>query len=129
MLSSQLALKPVSTAPLSCKICDSSAELYGVVDFHKSCNPALRTPVSGVPIYYRRCADCKFLFTDAFDDWSTEQFKTYLYNDEYKLVDPDYQITRPRANRPLCAPTYCKKSTGTAGNPTLPGLCKKLKSV
>jgi hypothetical protein len=93
-------LKPLSTAPCPCKICGGPAAPYGVVDFHKSCEEArgVRLSLSGVPIYYRRCADCKFLFTDAFDDWSTEQFKTYLYNDEYKLVDPDYQIARPRAN-------------------------------
>ncbi|HEY3678832.1 MAG TPA: class I SAM-dependent methyltransferase, partial [Bradyrhizobium sp.] len=75
MPSSQLALKPVSTASLSCKICGGEASLYGVVDFHKSCNPALRTPVAGVPVYYRRCATCGFLFTDAFDDWDHNAFK------------------------------------------------------
>src|ERR1700742_1362529 len=98
MPSSQLALKPVSTMPLSCKICDSGAELYGVVDFHKSCNPALRTPVAGVPVYYRRCAACGFLFTDAFDDWSHEQFKTHIYNDGYIAFDPEYLTQRPTAN-------------------------------
>ncbi len=51
-----------------------------------------------VPIYYRRCAKCGFLFTDAFDDWSGEQFKQHIYNDAYQAVDPDYQSARPRAN-------------------------------
>jgi hypothetical protein len=74
-------LKPASTAVCPCKICGGPAALYGVVDFHKSCNEmrGVRFSLSGVPIYYRRCADCKFLFTDAFDDWNDEQFKTYIY--------------------------------------------------
>jgi hypothetical protein len=98
-------LKPLSIAACPCKICGGPAALYGVVDFHKSCEEArgVRFSLSGVPIYYRRCANCKFLFTDAFDDWNTEQFKTYIYNDEYKLVDPDYQTARPRANAGVVA--------------------------
>ena len=94
------SLKPVSRAACPCKICGGPAALYGGVDFHKSCEEArgVRFALSGVPIYYRRCANCKFLFTDAFDDWSFEQFKVHIYNDEYKIVDPDYQTVRPRAN-------------------------------
>jgi SAM-dependent methyltransferase len=98
MQSSQLALKPVSTAPLSCKICGGEASLYGVVDFPKSCNPALRTPVAGVAVYYRRCATSGFLFTDAFDDWDHDAFNTHIYNDNYITFDPDYLTTRPSGN-------------------------------
>ena len=98
-------LKPVSTQACPCKICGSAAPLYGVVDFHKSCEEAssARIALSGVPIYYRRCASCAFLFTDAFDDWSIEQFKTHIYNDEYKLFDHEYQNDRPRANADVVA--------------------------
>jgi SAM-dependent methyltransferase len=49
-----------------------------------------------VPIYYRRCDRCHLLFTDAFDDWTVEQFKTHVYNEEYELVDPEYSGARPR---------------------------------
>jgi SAM-dependent methyltransferase len=99
------SLKPVTANPLSCKICGGPAALYGVVDFHKSCEElsGLRLPLSGVPIYYRRCATCKFLFTDAFDEWSIEQFRAYVYNDDYKIFDPDYQTVRPRANGDIVA--------------------------
>lgn len=85
-------LRPVTTAATPCKICGGSAALYGVVDFHKSCEEAngVRFALSGVPIYYRRCADCEFLFTDAFDDWTTEEFKLHIYNEEYQKVDPAY---------------------------------------
>jgi len=98
-------LKPVTLSSLPCKICGGQAELYGVVDFHKSCEElrGVRFALSGVPIYYYRCSNCKFVFTEAFDDWSTEQFKANIYNEQYKLVDPDYQTTRPRTNAEFVA--------------------------
>jgi hypothetical protein len=89
------ALEPVSAAPAPCKICGGDARLYGVIDFHKG-HDKLR--VSGIPIYYRRCAACDFLFTDVFDRWSDEQFRTHIYNDEYEELDLDYNGTRPHAN-------------------------------
>jgi SAM-dependent methyltransferase len=93
-------LKPVSMASVPCKICGGAAALYGVVDFNKACEEVrgTRLPLCGIPIYYRRCANCSFLFTDAFDDWSVEQFKEHIYNDGYQAVDPDYQTARPHAN-------------------------------
>jgi hypothetical protein len=99
------SLKPVSAAPIPCKICGGAAALYGVVDFHKSCAEAQgrRLPLSGVPIYYRRCATCEFVFTDAFDGWSDEQFKAHIYNDDYLAVDPDYESSRPRSNADVVA--------------------------
>lgn len=93
-------LKPVAAEPRACKICGGQAPLFGVVDFHKSCEEArgIRFSLSGIPIYYRRCNECQFLFTEAFDHWSVEQFKEYIYNDEYKRVDPDYETNRPQDN-------------------------------
>jgi SAM-dependent methyltransferase len=99
------SLKPFSAAPLPCKICGGVAELYGVVDFHKSCAEAqgIRLRLSGVPIYYRRCATCDFLFTEAFDNWSHDQFKAHIYNESYQTVDPDYQTKRPSENARVVA--------------------------
>jgi hypothetical protein len=99
------SLRPLSTAPMPCKICGAAAALYGVVDFHKSCAEpnGVRLPLSGVPIYYRRCATCDFVFTEAFDDWDHQQFKAHIYNDGYQTVDPDYQSARPRANAEVVA--------------------------
>ena len=59
-----------------CKICSGPSPLFGVIDFHKSCIEAQgkRLPLSGRPIYYRRCTACGFAFTDEFDDWSAEAF-------------------------------------------------------
>jgi hypothetical protein len=99
------SLRPLSTALMPCKICGAAAALYGVVDFHKSCAEpnGVRLPFSGVPIYYRRCATCDFVFTEAFDDWDHNQFKAHIYNDGYQTVDPDYQGARPRANAEVVA--------------------------
>src|SRR5262245_61459490 len=98
-----LGLRPVSAGPLSCKICDGVAELYGVVDINRPCEipGGCRPPLSGIPVYYRRCAACGFLFTDTFDDWSEDQFKTHIYNDGYLAFDPDYVTKRPNANAAL----------------------------
>jgi 2-polyprenyl-6-hydroxyphenyl methylase/3-demethylubiquinone-9 3-methyltransferase len=94
------AMRPVSTAPQPCKICGGDTALDGVVDFNKSCHEqqGLRLPVTGVPVYYRRCAACGFLFTDALDDWSIEDFRAHIYNDDYHVVDPDYLGQRPCSN-------------------------------
>ena len=109
------SLRPVSPAPVPCKICGGAAALYGVVDFNKSCEElrGKRLALSGVPIYYRRCANCKFLFTDAFDDWSTEQFKEHIYNDGYQEVDPDYQMVRPQSNADTVARLWDSLKTQT----------------
>ncbi|EJN14178.1 hypothetical protein PMI42_02261 [Bradyrhizobium sp. YR681] len=96
-------LKDVSTTPLPCKICGGEAALFGVVDFAKHCSEARvrRLPLSGMPVYYRRCLSCEFLFTDAFDDWSEATFKAEIYNDGYIEVDPDYRQVRPTGNARL----------------------------
>ena len=63
-------MRPPSTASHACKICGGTTALYGVVDLNKSCEEhrGFRLPLAGIPVYYRRCAGCGFLFTDAFDD-------------------------------------------------------------
>jgi len=95
-----MILKPASDAPTRCKICAEPAPLYGVLDFQRCCEipGGKRLPLSGVPVYYRRCAACGFVFTDAFDGWSEAEFKTYIYNEGYLAVDPDYTEKRPRGN-------------------------------
>lgn len=46
--------------------------------------------ISGIPVVYYRCQNCKFVFTDFFDNWSKADFSRFIYNDDYGLVDPDY---------------------------------------
>jgi 2-polyprenyl-6-hydroxyphenyl methylase/3-demethylubiquinone-9 3-methyltransferase len=74
--------------------------LCGVVDLSKNCQIVRRQvlPCSGIPIYYYRCPDCKFIFTTAFDRFTHADFARVIYNDEYVLVDPDYVSARPNAN-------------------------------
>lgn len=83
-----------------CKCCGGGASLYGVVDFHKSCEEARGKFLSlaGIPVYYYRCQKCEFIFTTAFDHFSIEDFRRDIYNESYVLVDPDYLEVRPHAN-------------------------------
>ena len=97
---SQEMISPICSVPGICKICGASAPLFGVVDFNKICdkeNP-LRLPLSGIPIYYRRCVACGFIFSDMFDSWSHQDFTDNIYNAEYIKFDPDYANFRPRTN-------------------------------
>jgi hypothetical protein len=95
-----LSLKPATTDATPCKICQQPAPLFGVVDFNRNCliPNGVKLPLTGTPVYFRRCGACGFLFTDAFDDWSQDDFKANIYNDEYIQVDPGYVLTRPRDN-------------------------------
>jgi 2-polyprenyl-6-hydroxyphenyl methylase/3-demethylubiquinone-9 3-methyltransferase len=114
MLSTDLGLRPPSKAPIACKICQGASTLFGVVDMHRPCeiDGAVRPPLSGVPVYYRRCAHCGFLFTDAFDDWSHDQFTTHIYNDGYKVFDPEYLSKRPTNNAKAVASLFASFKTG-----------------
>src|SRR5271156_1669029 len=93
-------VQPICAKQALCKCCGALACLYGVVDFEKHCEVARGKGFdpSGVPIYYYRCPACRFLFTTAFDHFTTADFQSMIYNTEYKLVDPDYEEIRPRAN-------------------------------
>jgi SAM-dependent methyltransferase len=83
-----------------CKICTQPSPLIGVVDFSKNCEErrGMRLPLVGVPIYYRRCRQCGFLFTEAFDAWSAADFAQHIYNADYSVVDPDYLGARAAGN-------------------------------
>lgn len=87
-------------APIKCQICGADAPLCGVVDFHKSCleGQDKRIPILGIPVYYRHCANCGFLFCDSFLNWGKEDFERHIYNEDYILVDPDYIHDRPDHN-------------------------------
>lgn len=93
-------LEPICVPETPCKCCATEAPLYGVVDFNKNCEMLRRKvfDLSGIPIYYYRCPQCQFIFTTAFDHFTTVDFHRYIYNEDYLLVDPDYQQLRPRGN-------------------------------
>ncbi len=113
MGANQLGLRPVCTEPIACKICSGAAMLYGVVDMHRPCLTAnvVHPLLSGIPIYYRRCGSCGFLFTDAFDDWTEQEFKAHIYNDGYLAVDPEYATVRPTGNAGRVAALWAQHKT------------------
>jgi 2-polyprenyl-6-hydroxyphenyl methylase/3-demethylubiquinone-9 3-methyltransferase len=82
-------------AAIPCKVCGHPAPFFDVVDFNK-CAGFYQFGPSGVPVSYHRCVECGFLFTAFFDDWSDEDFRRFIYNEDYWLVDPEYQAIRPR---------------------------------
>lgn len=88
-----------------CKVCDSDARLCGVLDFNTSCLSKLPNrsvlPLTGVPIYYHCCENCGLIYTHAFDDWVFGDFKTYIYNDEYVIHDPEFLGVRAINNAKL----------------------------
>lgn len=82
----------------SCKVCGNSSPLFDVVDFGKHCsnsNP-YQFGLVGVPVYYLRCCHCGFIFTEFFDNWSSDQFQSHIYNEDYCKVDPEYLGSRPK---------------------------------
>jgi hypothetical protein len=108
LIDPSMQLRPPDPAPAACKICGGVARLFGVTDFNRSCDD-LRIgvlPLSGHPVYYRRCEGCGLLFTDAMDDWTHADFGTHIYNDAYIQVDPDYDVVRPANGAAVIANTF-----------------------
>ena len=101
-------LQSADPAPRPCKICRAPSPLFGVVDFHKSCEEGRgrKLTLSGIPVYYRRCGQCGFVFTQAFDTWTRAEFLRHIYNPDYRFVDPDYLETRPNHNAAMVAETF-----------------------
>lgn len=81
-----------------CKICRGTAAAFDVVDFQKICSEEhpYMFGYSGIQVNYYRCLECEFLFTDFTDDWDEEDFRKFIYNDDYIKVDGDYIDARPR---------------------------------
>jgi len=89
------ALSPIAR----CKVCGGDAHPFDLVDFNKSCDSCLYPlGLSGIPVIYRLCNQCQFIFTDFFDGFTSEQWQRYVYNDDYVKVDSDYLDVRPRRN-------------------------------
>jgi hypothetical protein len=84
----------------TCKICSGKALLFEIIDFNRMCLPvSYPLGLSGVPIYYHRCKTCGFLFTTAFDNFTSSGWIEYVYNDYYfKNMDTDYKVIRPTLN-------------------------------
>lgn len=81
----------------ACKICGGFSPPFDSVDFFKYCSPTnpFAFGFAGIHVEYRRCADCGFIFTDFFDDWTPQEFATYVYNADYERIDSEYADIRP----------------------------------
>ena len=85
-------LRAAQSSPSApCKVCGAAAFPFDMVDFNKSCEGTPReTPLAAIPVVYRMCGECQFIFTDFFDNFTSEQWRRYIYNDDYIRVDPEY---------------------------------------
>ena len=83
---------------LPCKVCGSPAPFFDVVDFNKVAGQTnyYAFGPSNVQVVYHRCGDCGLLFTSFFDDWQTDDFRRFIYNADYAMVDAEYAEQRPR---------------------------------
>lgn len=91
------SLKGSSPPERTCKICGGKSKFFDVVDFNKYCGQQVRyvSDISGIEVPYFRCESCEFLFTDFCDDWTPDDFRLFIYNDDYIIVDPEYLEIRP----------------------------------
>ena len=81
---------------MTCKICKSESYFWGCVDINKSCEEINNTimPYKGQAIYYKKCTNCGFLFSNDFDQWDKDDFMRNIYNEDYIKVDPEYDGRR-----------------------------------
>jgi 2-polyprenyl-6-hydroxyphenyl methylase/3-demethylubiquinone-9 3-methyltransferase len=90
------AARAIGSTPV-CKLCGSASHAFCSVDFNKSCNNyPLRS--SSVLVEYFKCNACELIYTDFFDGWTNDDFRSWVYNDDYILVDPDYAGIRSADN-------------------------------
>lgn len=80
----------------NCIICQGQTYIWGCVDFNKSCEELNEKYLeySGVPVYYLKCEECDHIFSTDFDNWTLEDFKNNIYDENYISVDPEYNGTR-----------------------------------
>jgi 2-polyprenyl-6-hydroxyphenyl methylase/3-demethylubiquinone-9 3-methyltransferase len=80
-----------------CKLCGGFSPPFDSLDFYKYCSPTnpFAFGFAGIQVDYRRCQDCGFIFTDFFDDWTTDEFAAYVYNADYPRIDSEYADIRP----------------------------------
>jgi 2-polyprenyl-6-hydroxyphenyl methylase/3-demethylubiquinone-9 3-methyltransferase len=96
-----------------CKICDGRAVFFDIVDFNKCCNgeDVYLFGQSHITVEYFQCEFCGFLFTKFFDDWTTEEFSRFVYNEDYIKVDGEYAGERPER----LAATVAERLDGLTG--------------
>lgn len=106
--SQEQTLDAALSSTSNCQICNASADYLDTVDLNKSCEEArgFVLPPSGVQIDYFLCDVCGFCFAPEFYGWSFSDFEQLIYNDDYALIDPDYETVRPEGQAVLINQTF-----------------------
>jgi hypothetical protein len=99
----------------ACKICGADSVPFDLLDFNRSCGGFLHGRATATPVLYRRCIDCNFIFTDYFDDFTSEMWHEYIYNDDYQQIDPEYKHVRSRINAHLIRTFLVGRKHSTLG--------------
>lgn len=96
-----------------CKICEGASTRYDMLDFERSATHIpFSTPPAGIPVVYRKCSRCGFIFTRFFDGFTGEQWREHVYNDAYGSVDPEYTGARAVRNA-QAVPAYFGRLRGS----------------
>lgn len=111
MRSQSLSETILRTVPSSCAVCmHADPVLVGEKDFGVSGSDHFEGhrvfDDYRVPIPYYECSHCGFVFTNAFDDWSSGQWREHVYNDQYALADPPFMSERPVRNARMIAALF-----------------------
>jgi hypothetical protein len=105
-------LPPLFAGPVgACSVCDGAqVNWLGSKDFGVSCGDHFEGgrlyADYGVQIPYFECLDCGFVFTNAFDDWTHEEFADHIYNNDYAHGDKPYLGERPARNASMVAALF-----------------------
>ena len=97
----------------TCKICQQPSHLFDTLDFGKTARENFYPHgLVGIPVLYFKCDSCGFVFTHFFDDFTEEQWRRFVYNEEYAEVDPAFLGLRPELNARLIEAYLCGSRRG-----------------
>jgi len=96
------------SASVPCPICTANAPYLDTVDFNKACTESGSKvlPPAGIPIKYHLCDQCGFCFAPEFQSWKADDFEKFIYNADYKTVDPEYDSIRPARDADIVERTF-----------------------
>jgi hypothetical protein len=88
-----------------CPCCFGPSASIGFIDLGESCNDAFEERRmfrdTGISIQYWGCRACGHIWTADLDAWVAEDFRRYIYNEDYILADPPFAYDRPARNAAL----------------------------
>jgi hypothetical protein len=114
MLPAAPFIKEKSQIPLACSVCESKKiNPFGAKDFGVSGGDFFEKkrlfPEYKLPISYYQCGQCKFVFTNEFDGWRSDDFCAHIYNDDYVVADRPFLEERPVRNANLVASLFMRE--------------------